>query len=249
MKRTESNKARLFTRILPELSATALYFPIAAVKRRIAELNIEIADGSLLHYLSDAVGQGAVHDAGQGWYSRLAQPLILDGKPLAYLIRLVKKQFPLLDFSCWSTHQINPFTHHILAKHTVFLYADADTLSAVSDFLRGEKWDALTDPNRKDIQRLYRPGERTIILRPAISKQPQATDHIAPPEKTLVDLQLEADAVMLMDRDEARGVLHKAISSGCVNIASLLCYAKRRRVEIESKNNSSSPHPWVLWSE
>ena len=195
MKRSESNKARLFTRVLPELAAAAPYFPIAAVKRRLAELHIAVTDGSLLHYLSEAVDKRIIHDAGQGWYSRLAESLTLDGKPLMHLIRLVKKEFPLLDFCCWSTQQINPFTHHILAKHTIFLYADADALSAVSDFLRAEKWDVLADPSKKDIQRLYHPGERSIILRPVISKQPPPTDHLAAPEKALVDLQIEADAV------------------------------------------------------
>ena len=55
MKRSESYKARLFTRILPELAAAAPYFPLAAVKRRIKEQQISIAEGSLRHYMSEAM--------------------------------------------------------------------------------------------------------------------------------------------------------------------------------------------------
>jgi hypothetical protein len=248
VKPSESRKAKLFTRILPELAAAAPYFALPAVKRRLAELQIEIADGSLLQYMSDAVAEGVVHDAGKGWYSKLDHPLVFDGKPLARLIRLVKKEFPLLDFCCWSTHQINPFTHHILAKHTIFLYADADAVSAVSDFLRAEKWDVLPDPSRKEVQRLYHPGERSIIIRPAMSKQPKAVDHLAPPEKALVDLQIEADAVAIMDKDEAMSVFQKAVTSGRVNIADLIGYANRRRVDVARETDSASPHSVILWS-
>jgi len=249
VKDSESRKVRIFTRILPELYAAAPYFSIVAVKRRLVELQVAIAEGSLLHYLSDAVERKIIYGAGQGWYSRLEQSLTLSEKPLAHLIRLVSKEFPLLEFCCWSTQQINPFTHHILAKHTVFLYADGDALPSVADFLRAEKWDALTDPNKADVRRLHRPGERSVILRPAISKQPQDTDHLAPPEKVLVDLQIEADAVMLMDRDEANTVLRKAVSSGRINIASLMGYAKRRRVDIACEDDSLGPQVARLWSE
>ncbi len=249
MKHPDSNKARLFARILPELAAAAPYFSLDAVKRRLEKSQIAVTEGSLRQYMSDAMEQGIVHDAGQGWYSRLPTPLVLDGKLLAPLIRLVQKQFPLLDFCCWSTHQINPYTHHILGKHNIFLYAEADTLSAVTEFLRDEKWDALNDPNKTDIQRLHRSGERSIILRPAITKQPQAVNHLAPPEKVLVDLQIETDAVMIMDRGEARMVLHEAISTSRISIASLVSYANRRRVEISRETDSSGPHNAALWSE
>lgn len=247
VKNSHSKKARLFTAVLPELAAAAPYFSLAAVKRRLAELDMALADDSLLHYLSDAVADGCIHNAGKGWYSRLERPLILDRKPLAHLIRLVRTKFPLLEFCCWSTHQINPFTHHILAKHTIFLYADADLLPAVSDSLRTEKWDVLPDPSNKEIQRLYYPGDRSVILRPAISRQPASVDHLAAPEKVLVDLQVETDAAMLMDRAEALSVCYKAASSCILNIAEVISYAKRRRADIFRESDSSSPQNLILW--
>jgi len=58
----------------------------------------------------------------------------------------------------------------------------------------------------------------------------------------------KADAVMIMDRDEARTVLQKAVSAGRVNMASLSGYTKRRRVDFVSEKDSLTPQSVVLWS-
>lgn len=107
--------------------------------------------------MSEAMAKGVVFDAGRGWYSRHNESVILDPKPLAKLIRTVAKAFPLLDFCCWSTIQLNPFAQHRLARTTTFLYAESDTLESVADHLRDEGWEAWLNPGKKETEQFIRP--------------------------------------------------------------------------------------------
>lgn len=237
-------KTALTSRVLPELAESEVYFPHAAVVERLAELDIEVPDDTLRSYLSEAMGTGVIHDAGRGWYSRLPAALVLDAKPIASLARLVAKEFPLLDFSCWSTAQINLWTQHMLATHTIFLYAEADALPSLAERLRERGWKVYVNPTPSEAESGFRPSDKTVVLRPALSKQPEGEDHAAPVEKALVDLVAEASRLRLMDAAEAQRVVANAAQAGRVQVAALLAYARRRRVDVsyfsQSTNSTSS---------
>ena len=160
-----SAKTILFTHILPALKDQSAYFSIDAVKRTLTADGIELADNSLRKYMSEAMATGIVVDAGRGWYSRHNKPVSLDPKPVANVIRDVKKVFPLLDFCCWSTVQFNPFALHLIAQPTTFLYAESDTLNSVADALRGIGWNAWANPVKNVVDQLLQSGEKTIALR------------------------------------------------------------------------------------
>ena len=151
-------------------------------------------------------------------------------KPVARLIRAVEKAFPLLDFSCWSTAQINAYTHHLLAHHTAFLYAEADTLESVADTLRDQGWDAFANPKQAEVSKHFRPGDRAVVLRPSISKQPPGDGHLAPVEKLLVDLAVEAPKLNLMDETEVQRVVTAILNQHIVQVSVLQSYAERRSV-------------------
>lgn len=230
-----SKKSILFTRLLPTLKEQSAYFSLSAVKRALAEAKIELADDTLREYMSEAMATDIVTDAGRGWYSRHQQPVTLDPQPVAKIIREVKKAFPLLDFCCWSTVQFNPFAQHLIAQPTILLYAESDTLDAVADALKSTGWDAWADPGKADVERFVRPGEKTVVLRPSIVKQPESLDHVAPIEKALVDLFIEAHKLRLLDPAEAQRILDNALGSGVMQLPVLFSYAETKREKIESK--------------
>lgn len=242
------NKTALFTHVLPALKERAAYFSIEAIRRRLTELRLDISDGSLRQYLSDAMAEGLIFDAGHGWYSRIENPLLLVRKPVAALIRAVETAFPKVDFVCWSTAQVNPYAQHLLGKHTAFLYADADFLSSIAERLREAGWDVLTDPNRKTVRELHRPGEKSVILRPALAKQPAGESHQAPPEKALVDLIVEADEANLMESAEAHRLFAEAAIAGRITISAAAGYADRRRISLRRDSDSQSTQSVFLWS-
>lgn len=232
---SSSKKSTLFSRLLPTLKEQSAYFSLAAVKRALAEADIELGDDTLREYMSEAMKASIVADAGRGWYSRHNQPVTLDPKPVAKIIREVKKAFPLLDFCCWSTVQCNPFAQHLIGQPTILLYAESDALDAIADALKAAGWDAWANPGKADVERFVRPGEKTVVLRPSIVKQPECQDHVALIEKALVDLLIEAPRLRLMDSAEAQRILDNALGSGLMQLPVLFGYAETKREKFESK--------------
>ncbi len=232
---TSSRKAALFSGVLPVLKEQSAYFTLAAVKRALSEAQIELADDTLRAYMSEAMGTGIVGNAGRGWYSRHTKPVSLDPKPVAKIIRAVKKAFPLLDFCCWSTAQFNPFAHHLIAQPTVLLYAESDTLEIVADHLRDSGWNSWANPGKADVERFVRPGEGTVVLRPAKIGQPEVKDHVAPIEKALVDLIVEANKLHLMDAAEVQRIIDTVLGSGLLQLTVLSGYAEDLKKKFESK--------------
>ena len=226
------HKTALSTRLLPTLKEQSAYFSLAAVKRALTAADIELADDTLREYMSEAMATGIVTDAGRGWYSRHQQSVTLDPKPVDRIIREVKKAFPLLDFCCWSTVQFNPFAQHLIAQPTILLYADGDALNPLVDALRATGWDAWANPGIKHAEQFIRPGEKTVVLRPAKSRQPEGNNHVATIEKALVDLVVEADRLQLMDSAEVQRIIDSVLASGLVQLTDLLGNAERSKQKI-----------------
>jgi type I restriction-modification system DNA methylase subunit len=229
-------KTTLFKQVLPHLKEATPYFTTAAVVGRVKELGLKISEGTLPVYLSEATTSGMVHDAGRGWYSRFSQPVPLDPKPVAKLIRTVEKAFPLLDFTVWSTAQINPWMHHLLAQPVAFLYASSDTLESIGDTLRTQGWEVAVDPGKKDGQKVIRPGEKMVVLRSTHSKQPAPAGRQATIEQILVELQVEASRLALIDDSEVQGVVKGILGQYLVQVAELKTYADFRLVKIDALN-------------
>ncbi len=229
-----SKKAKVHITVLSALKERTAYFPLGVVKRSLTSSGIELADDTLRKYMSEAMSSGIVGDAGRGWYSRHLKPVTLYGKPLAKLIRFVAKAFPLLDFCCWATTQLNPFAQHLIAQPSIFLYAESDTLESVAAHLRGNGWEAWVNPGKKEAARFVRPGEKTVILRPAIVKQPPSQSHLATIEKVLVDLKIEAEKLQLMDAAEVQRILDNVLGSGLLQLPVLFRYAEVKCEKIVS---------------
>lgn len=233
-----SMKEMLFTRILPILKEQTAYFSLNAIKQALAAAEIKLANDTLRGYMSEAMSAGIVSDAGRGWYSRHTAQASLDPKPVAKILREVKKAFPLLDFCCWSTVQFNPFALHLVAQPTIFLYTESDALNIVADTLKENGWDSWANPGKAEAERYVRPGEKTVVLRPAISKQPVAADHAAPIEKALVDLMVESSKLQIMDPNEVQRIIDAVLQAGIVQLPVIIGYAEIRGVKFESRETT-----------
>jgi hypothetical protein len=223
-----SAKEALHDLLRQEFSVGAPYFALRTIREALQRRGLSIAGASLRVYLSEAVKSGAVYAAGHGWYSRLRDPVPLDFSPIKPLVRGVQKSFPLLAFSCWSTAQVNPWLHHVLAQPVAFLFAPDDALGSVAEFLETEGWKVAVNPPASATPPA--PGERTVVLRPAISKQPSENTPRAPIEKILVDLLVEVPRLRLMDTSEAEAAARDITGRYRVQVSALQSYAKRRGV-------------------
>lgn len=226
-------KDRLFHEILPKLGKDAAYFSFDQIKTAAAR-KLGIGNASLKVYLNEALRKGVVLDAGRGWYSRLSERAPVDARPIARLAGALTRALPLLDFSCWSTAQINPWMHHLLAQPVAFLYVPGDALESVAETLAGLGWKVAANPHAAESTKLVRPGPRMVVLRPTRSKQPEGRGHQAPIEKILVDLVEEAADSALMDNSEAQGVIEAVLDRYLLQLATLRSYAERRGVKLSA---------------
>jgi uncharacterized protein DUF6577 len=233
--KTTSKKSQLFNSILPTLKNQSAYFSLNAVKQALTDADIELADDSLREYMSEAMASGIVADSGRGWYSRHKKPVNLDPKPVSKIIRDVKKAFPLLDFCCWSTVQFNPFAQHLIAQPTIFLYAESDALETVAETLKKNGWYAWANPGKINAQRYVQPGEKTVILRPSTSKQPESTNHAASIEKALVDLSVESHKLQIIAGPEVQRIIDTVLGAGLIQLSVLFGYSEIKRETIESE--------------
>lgn len=227
-----SAKERLFTDILGSLKERSPYFTHKAIQTAINDAELGLKGEALNVYLHQAVKQGIIHDAGRGWYSRLSEPVKLDVQHVAKLVKTVEKAFALLDFTVWSTAQINPWMHHLLAQPVTFLHAEADTLESIGDALRALGWDVAVNPKPSVGPASVRPSPKMVVLRPSMSKQPPSEGRQAPVEKIIVDLIVESQRLALMDISEAQGVTAALVNAFLIQIPVIQRYAASRVVEV-----------------
>jgi hypothetical protein len=218
--------------ILPSLGRQAAYFPLSAIRDEVRSRGLALSDGALKVYLSEAIRQGLVHSAGRNWYSRLSGSTALDPSPLTKLVRTTKKSFPLLDFTCWISVQVNPWMQHLLAHPVAFMQASPDTLESVGEALERLGWDVAVDPTPKRAAKEIRPGEKMVVLRPSLGRQPKADGSQAAIEHVLVDLLVETEAAFLMDTSEAQMVVRSVLEQHLVRLGAMLRYAESRSVDI-----------------
>ncbi len=213
---------------LPNLAGKYKYFSIQAVRDCLRSHGCPVQPATLNSYLTELVQAKNLFSAGRGWYSRIADPYQLDRKPVQEVVTAMEKQYPLLAFACWSTEQVKTHMHHLLNRFVTFVFTESDAMTTLYEFLRDSGYDAWLNPRGKESRR-FSVGEKTIVIRRNITEEP-VQGHYAAIEKILVDLYAEAEDLNLMDRDEYQRMQQNAIESGRVEVATMIRYAKRRKL-------------------
>lgn len=219
-------KARLFREVLERLKQRA-YFRSSDVAPLARRLGLKLSAGTLRVYLSEATARGLIHDAGRGWYSRLSKPVKLDPKPVASVVKLLAKKFPLLDFHCWSTVQLNPWMHHLLGRGVTFVNTDSEAMEAVADCLREAGYDTHLNPTGK-AKAQFAVRDKTAVVRKRVIGAPEE-NHFSRLETVLVDLLLESERLALMDVSEFRQMAVTAVSSGRISVPEMMNYTMNRK--------------------
>jgi len=227
---TADAKSILRDHILAELGRRSPYLPLSAIRAELKARKVELADSTLLNYLQETVALGVLHDAGRGWYSTLAQPLILDRSAVQPVADLLSQAFPQLGFSVWSTQQINPWMHHLLGKFVTFVYVEKEGVDTVWEHLRDAGYDAYRNPGKREAK-TFSVRDKTVVVRPGSPAQAPVDGPYATPEKLFVDLAAELEHLPLMDSAEFTGLFQLASQSGRLDFPELLRYAERNRLK------------------
>lgn len=232
-----TKKSALKNKVIEKLKRQKTYFSYEDIKVLLEKEKIEIAPSSLKSYVHKLTQNKTIFDAGKGWYSSLRKNFLLNKKPVQKIIRKIKKELPLLEFSCWSTEQLNSFTHHLLTKFIIFVYTDADYIRNTAEILRENNYNVYENPTKKEIEKFFKIIKKTVVLLPAINKQPQGNDNYAPIEKILIDFLMENRHYKIMEQSEAESVVNNAINSGRINISRFFSYIKERKFAIPKSIN------------
>ena len=225
---TLDTKASLRDRVLAGLMRRSPYVAIDTIRRELSAQRVRIADSTLLNYLQEFVADGFIHSAGRGWYSILARRLTFDRAPVEPVVSLIKESFPALDFSVWSTQQINPWMHHLLGKFVTFVHVEKEGIGPIWELLRDAGYDTYRNPARREIAATFAVRGQTAVIRPGAPGQSPTDNHYALPEKIFVDLAGEIKKIPLMDMSEFEMMFSNAIQSARLEIPVLLRYSARK---------------------
>jgi len=222
-------KNLLKDKIIKKLTAGHCYFSHEQLCALLSSQHLCVQPHTLNRYLWEFCKQGVLYSCGRGWYSSIRQPFELDLRPVKKTIELLKKKYPLLSFSLWSTEQLKSYAHHMLTKFVTFVYTDRDAMPGVSDFLKDSGYIVWLNPRGNDTDK-FTIEAKTIVIRPAISREP-TNGNFAGIEKVIVDIFVEADILNLMDEDECYRIFKNILEAGRVSMGTLLNYARRRKLK------------------
>ena len=84
---------------------------------------------------------------------------------------------------------------------------DSDYIHNTAEALREVGYNVYENPNKTEIEKQFNLNDKTVIIRPLISKQPDNNKNVAPIEKILVDFLIENKKIKIMEDVEAKNVV------------------------------------------
>ena len=158
---------------------------------------------------------------------------------LIKLDRLLKKNFPFLNYCLWSTSLFNEFMLHQPGKFFFIVEVENDAADSVFYFLKESKYSVFLKPD-KDLLNRYLPEDKVVwIIKSLVSESPvqnikgiQTTTL----EKLLVDLFTDTDILDAQQGAEKDRIFKEAFDKYIINENKLLRYAARRRKKEQINN-------------
>lgn len=227
----------LFRHLRSYANSEWTYISIEKIRRDLQADNLQFTPDLLREYLSEAMAQGVIHNAGRGWYSPLSERAVLDAGMVEPLRTKLAKQFPLLPHYVWSTAQFNPWLHHQLGKTIHFVVVDRDVTADVAAYLRQEGWSLTINPTAKQADEVH-PGERSAVIR-GIRRDFDA--RMEPRiETALVDLMLENRRLGLIDESERQDMTRNMLNTRLLDISGLFARLKDHKMAFADLIGASS---------
>lgn len=221
--------------VLPELRRVGPYFSRHQVVDALAAHGVSVKDDTLKWYLWEMKRDGLLHGAGRGWYSSLPHEPALDRGPIDEAHTFLRTRYPLLDVSLWSTLQLNPWLHHLVAEGVLMVSTDRDMLTDVAGTLEEAGWKPVVNPAIGAGWNVA-PGPQRVLIRPRHSAAPPSRDGQATPEQILVDfaVELKRKQLSLMDLSDFQDMACRLASESRINVSTLLRYSQKHRMELPS---------------
>lgn len=164
--------------------------------------------------------------------SKIAQKNLyvpLMSEKLKAISKKIERKFPLIDFVCFESMQLNEFLNHLIGKNMYFILVEKDAVDYVFRYLQEEtNLNVLLKPNVKEWD-AYCTEESVVVLN-LISEAPKILNeyHGISLEQLLVDIIAEKSFMHLYSKSEIQEIYNHAEKSYLIDYARLLRYARRR---------------------
>ncbi len=212
------------------------YFNIQDLRKYFARNSIEYTEENLKQSIYRMKLDKIIYESGRGWYSKIEKEFVLDKYPIEKIIKLINKDFPFLEFSCWSTEQLKAFFYHLPSQFVTFIYSDKDFLVSLKEFLENNDYNVFLNPQKKEAEKFVHFRDKTAILRPSIAYREPKDRYFAKIEKIIVDLYMEAKKINLIDKEEYKRIVLNIVRSYRINLSETLDYAHNRKVRNKIEN-------------
>lgn len=206
------------------------YFSVTFLKEYLRKKKISSVPSTVNQYLSQLKKENIIFDAGRGWYSNIKNTFRAESAFQNNIVNSITKDFPFLEFNCWSISQIKDYFHHLFTKDIVFVFSSFDSLSSLNDHLTANGFKVYNNPGKQIVKDYFILQNNTVILRPSVSEEPK-NGFSSSVEKILIDLFLEKDKLNLLEGTEYKRIFFNLICSNRINMAQLLRYSSRREVK------------------
>ena len=213
-------------------ASKAPYFSVDAARKWLSEQKMCYKPDTVNNYLSRQQRAGKVFDAGRGWYSSIEKSYQLDTAPVQKLVDTLTQEFPLLDFACWSTAQLNEMLRHQLARHVQLVYVERDAIQSVAEWLRGHGFHTFANPGKQEIVKSFFVEDNTVIVLPLTTESP-CKDGFATIEKIVVDVLVDLSKFDIINIPEFIKGAQNVIKSYRIDISILKRYATRRKTDVK----------------
>lgn len=202
-----------------------------------------LSNNSLKWIISDMVKNGAIFNIQRGMYSltndndnTFEKYVPTVNNELILLCEKIKTRFPLIEYVCFESIQLNEFLNHLIAKNTYYIYVEKDASSAVFRYLQEEGiYNILYKPTTKEFDSYWK--EKSIIILDLISEYPKNKydSHIMSIEQLLVDIISEKSLTYLYSKSEIVNIYKSVNKKYKIDYSKLYRYARRRNKEEETK--------------
>lgn len=200
------------------------YFNLAGVIKETG-LSSQVAK----NYLHALKADGIIFSAGGGIYSSVAKEFSCpENSRVAQIRRIIKKEFPLLDFIVWNTLCFQGYYHHMQTHNVTFVEVEQDAVQPVADSISRSYRFVSVERKTRTFDANFNIVKDPIIVRSLISRSPR-NGHNPCLEKLLVDMFIIKDKYRTMPDADYWELWRQMYSLYRINFGELIDYARRRK--------------------
>lgn len=213
---------------------TNIVFQTNALLQSVLEV-VDTSKQNILWHLYRLVEQGLLLRVGRGKYTIDVKPrfVLHPNEKVIHIVRLLKKQFPLLPFCVYSGEILADLQHHLSYNNNIYIETDRDATAVVFHFLQDCKERVFLSPNADFVADYIHLDQASLIVKPLVSEAPtQEIEGVSSPrlEKLLVDILCDKDFFYLQGQ-EAAYIFEKATQIYGIKTDQLMRYGSRRNAK------------------